>query len=302
MQLVCPSCRKHTERGLELHTVEADGEGLLRCRGCARLYPVIDGIPVLLRDLSQADHFGLLAALGPPQSLAALGSAGPDDSALPHMLEQLSTYLETWRTGFEAVAAKLRERPRVGLVLELGCGVGRALFELAQKADAVVGLDRSGSLLRAARVLLRGEELPYASKLAGRSHARASVLAPAAAANVGLVCADALDPPFSPGSFDRVAALNLLDNVRSPRALLHHLHQLAAPGGEILLSSPFSWRDGIVDEPERLPGPDPAASLRKEVQALGWTVEDEADLPWTLRRDARSETVYQVYFMRARRP
>src|SRR5262249_3225122 len=148
------------------------------------------------KDLTQADHFGLLAALEPPQSLAALGAEGPDGTPLPHMLDQLSTYLETWRDGFDALAAKLRERPRVGLALELGCGTGRALFELAQRAEAVVGLDRSGSLLRAARRLLHGEELHYARRLAGRNYESASLRAPARAGNVGLVCADALDPPF----------------------------------------------------------------------------------------------------------
>jgi SAM-dependent methyltransferase len=302
MQLICPSCRKQTERGLELSTVEAHGPELLRCKGCARLYPVIEGIPVLLRDLSRADHFGLLAALGPAQALAALGAAGPDDTALPHMLDQLSTYLETWRDGFDALAGKLRGLGRAGLALELGCGVGRALFELSHTADAVVGLDRSGALLRAAHRLLRGEELHYARRMAGRNYAAASLRAPERAANVALVCADALDPPFAPGGFHRVVALNVLDNVASPRALLHQMHQLAAPGGELVLASPFAWRDGIVDESERLPGADPAASLRDELRALGCTIEDEADLPWTLRRDARSITIYQVYFVRARRP
>ena len=301
MQLICPSCRKQTERGLELFTVEPEGPGLLRCQGCARAYPVVEGIPVLLRDLSRADSFGLLTALGPPATLAALGAQGPDDAPLPHMLDQLSTYLETWRTGFEALAERLRALPRAGAALEIGCGAGRALFELSRTAAQVVGLDHSGSLLRAAQRLLRGEELPCARRMAGRAYAEASVRAPAAAANVALVCADALDAPFAPGSFERVVALNVLDNVPSPRALLHHLHLLAAPGGDIVLSSPFSWRDGIVDEPERLAGPDPAAALRDEARALGWTILDEADVPWTLRRDARSATTYQVHWLRARR-
>ena len=42
MQLICPACRKQTERGLELFSVEPAGPGLLRCQGCARTYPVID--------------------------------------------------------------------------------------------------------------------------------------------------------------------------------------------------------------------------------------------------------------------
>lgn len=299
MVLICPACRKQTERGLELFTVEPAGPGALRCQGCARTYPLIDGIPVLLRDLSRADHFGLLAALGPPEALAALGAAGPDETALPHMLDQLSTYLQTWQHGFDELAARLRALERVGSALELGCGTGRALFELSRTAASVVGLDRSGSLLRAAGRLLRGEALPFARRMAGRNYAPASVRAPAAAANVELVCGDALEPPFAPGAFDRVVALNLLDNVSSPRALLEQMSQLAAR--ELVLCSPFAWRDGIVDEPERLPGADPAAALRKAVVELGWKIEDQADLPWSLRRDARSVTTWQVHWLRARR-
>src|SRR5438094_5105154 len=157
MDLVCPACRRHTERGLELYTVDRDGD-LLRCRGCAREYPVLDGIPVLLRDLAQTDALGFFAPLGEPEALAALAAAGPDGAPLPHMVEQLSSYLPSWESGFEAIAQKLRGRPRVDLALELGSGVGRALFELSRNADHVVGLDRSGAFLRAARTLLAGKE------------------------------------------------------------------------------------------------------------------------------------------------
>jgi SAM-dependent methyltransferase len=262
---------------------------------------VIDGIPVLLRDLSQADALGLFAPLGEPEALAALAAAGPDSAPLPHLLEQLSSYLPSWEAGYEAIAQKLRGRPRVGHALELGCGVGRGLFELSRSADAVVGLDRNGAFLRVARALLSGAELPYARRMAGREYTRAVARAPAAVAFVQLVCGDVLDPPFAPGQFGRVAALNLLDAVRSPRALLHHIHQLAAPGAEILLASPYAWRDDVVELAERLPGGDPAAALREEIRTLGWTIEEEADLPWTLRRDARALSVYQTHYVRARR-
>jgi SAM-dependent methyltransferase/uncharacterized protein YbaR (Trm112 family) len=300
VQLICPACRRHTDRGLELHTVEPEGQGTLRCRGCARVHPAVEGIPVLFRDLAQVDAFGLLAAMEPPEVLAALAAPGPDGAPLPHLVEQLSSYLGTWESGAEALLDKLRDRPFVDFALELGCGVGAALAELSRGAARVVGLDRSGFLLRAARRLLLGEELRYARRMAGRTYQAASVRG-RRVDNVELVCADALEPPFAPGSFGRVVALNLLDNVRSPRALLHHMHQLAAPGAEIVLSSPYAWRDGIVDDAERLPGTDPALALRGEMAALGWELEEEAELPWILRRDARASSTYRVHFVRARR-
>jgi len=155
-------------------------------------------------------------------------------------------------------------------------------------------------MLRTARRLLRGEELPYARRMAGREYLQASVRGEAAP-NAQLVCADAMDAPFAPGVFDRVVALNLLDNVPSPRALLHQLHLLTAPGGEIVLSSPFAWRDGIVDAGERLAGVDPAEALGEEMRKLGWRIDDSDELAWTLRRDARSASAYRVHYVRARR-
>jgi SAM-dependent methyltransferase len=299
--LVCPACRRHSDRGLELSTVEPAAPDRLRCQGCAKEYARVEGIPILVRELGPADQIALALDLDAPESLAAQAAAGADGEPLPFLVEQLSSYLPAWEAGFEALGEKLRARPRVALALELGCGTGRGLHEIARTADRAVGLDRNPAFLRAARRLLAGNELPYARRMSGRSYARASVRAPSASLNVELVCGDVLDPPFAPGEFDRVVALNLLDAVRSPRALLHHLHQLAAPGAEIILSSPYAWRDEVVPAAERLGTVDPAAALRDEIRALGWTIEDDADLPWTLRRDARALSVYQVHFVRARR-
>ncbi|HTD95600.1 MAG TPA: Trm112 family protein [Edaphobacter sp.] len=41
--LVCPVCRQ---------TLQLDGSAI-RCNGCGRCYPIVDGIPVLLEDRAQ---------------------------------------------------------------------------------------------------------------------------------------------------------------------------------------------------------------------------------------------------------
>jgi hypothetical protein len=57
---------------------------------------------------------------------------------------------------------------------------------------------------------------------------------------------------------------------------------------------------------ERLGGIDPAADLAailrdgKELCAR-YRIEDEAELPWTLRRDARSAITYSIHYLRARK-
>ena len=314
---------------MELCTLEAElqvrveggelVEGVLRCTGCARRYAVVDGIPVLLRDASETHALGLLGQPVAPEVAAALAEGGPDEAPLPHALSQLGSYLDSqWGDratpppdgpsppfGFAALSRKLRELAAapVRLCVELGCGVGRGLSALARGAELTVGIDKSPWALRLSRRILRGEEVRYARRAAGRSYLPAAVRAGSEAApGVQLLCADAVDLPLPPGSCDRAVALNLLDSVRSPRALLHHLNQLVAAGGEIAVASPYAWRSGIVDEEERLPGPDPAAALRREVDQLGWTILDEdPQVPWTLRRDARAASLYAVHWLHARK-
>jgi SAM-dependent methyltransferase len=119
------------------------------------------------------------------------------------------------------------------------------------------------------------------------------------------VCADALDPPLAPAHFNRVAALNLMDSLRAPERLLSVVDELCAPDGEVLLASPYSWRSGIVDEAARL-GPDPAAELRDrfvrgvDLEAR-YSVEEETELSWHLRSDARSTVSYRTHYLRLRK-
>ena len=296
-------------------------QGVLRCQGCGRRYPIIDGIPVVVSDLSAflARELWALTSMPLAPSVAALlAEPGPDDAQLPHQLESMGAYLDaSWGDratpppdgpgagqGAAPQLQKLAERAArpVAIALELGCSVGRGLAALAGGAGLVVGLDHDPAALRLARRLLRGERVDWPRRAIGRSY-RPTQFEGLAVPGVALVCGEVLDPPLAPGSFDRVAALNLLDSVSAPRALLHQAHQLCAPGGELLLCTPYAWRSGVTTEGERLGGDDPAQELKTEAAALGWAVEDEVPrLPWTLRRDARAASLYEVHWLRARRP
>ncbi len=294
--------------------------GSLRCLGCARRYPILDGIPVLLREpLAPAELLALTAAPLEPELLALLAAPGPDDAPLPHQLESLGAYLDaSWGDcatpppdgpapafGFAELAGRLLARLEapVPRALELGCGTGRGLACLSRGASLVVGIDRSPAALRLAARILRGDEARYPRRMIGRTYAPASIRAGGQQApGAQLICADVLEPPLAPGGFERVAALNLLDAVSAPRALLHQLHHLCASAGELLLCAPYSWRSGVTLEAERLGGSDPAAAVRAELAQLGWTIEDEAErVPWLLRRDARAASHYQVHWLRARK-
>ena len=264
----------HTLSFAEVHRTAADGdveEGALRCENpaCARRYPIVDGVALVIPDLSGWQRGELAGVVeGPlhPATEALLAQGGPDDEPWPRLIEHLSIYLDAhWGDraepppdgptevafGLRALAERVAARASqpVASAVELGCSVGRVLALLANGAERVVGVDLHFGALRRARRLLRGEALPYARRTSGRHYATAvaradELTAPAAV----FVCADALDPPLAPAHFNRVAALNLVDALRAPAQLLSVVDGLCAPGGEVLLASPYGWRSGIVDE------------------------------------------------------
>lgn len=289
--VICPQCRHRDDRGLHLRTLDAE----LRC-ACGARFDRRHGVAQLVA--------------GPPLGL------DDDDGTRLH----LSIYLDAHhgdRTtpaaagptfGLAPLLAKVTARATtpVARAVELGCSVGRITAALAAGAAETIGLDLHLGALRAARQLLDGAPLTYPRRhLGGRAHA-ATIAAAAPAANVHLLCADALDPPLAPGCADRVVAFGMLDSVASPRGLLAVLDGLCAPGGELLLATPYAWTPGLVDDDPLLGGDDPAAGLRAILEGGErlrgrYVIEDEAELPWVLRRDARSATTYQCHYLRARR-
>ncbi|MCX5743732.1 MAG: methyltransferase domain-containing protein [Proteobacteria bacterium] len=316
-ELVCPGCRTRTPERLDVRTLSRDGD-ILAC-ACGRRYPIVDGVPIVMAPM-RAEIASVIERDLAPEVAALLVADGPDDAPYARLLEHLSIYLDAqWGDHATpppdgpgaghaaALLAKLVALPRVGLAVELGCSVGRFTAELAARADEVVAVDLHHGALRRARRLLAGEPIDYARRVAGRHYTRARITPPLqlVSDNVTFVCGDALDPPLIPAVFDRVIALNLLDSIANPRQLLSVVDALCAPGGELILASPYTWQSSVMPEHHRIGGADPATAVRQILeQGLGlgtrYRIEDEADVPWTLRRDARSAATYCIHYMRAR--
>jgi uncharacterized protein YbaR (Trm112 family)/SAM-dependent methyltransferase len=319
--LVCPGCRTRTAERLDVRTLERVGDVLV-CE-CGRRYPIVDNVPIVLADPTSyiaTEAATIVERDLAPEVAALLVATGPDDAAYPRLVEHLSIYMDNhWGdraepapdgpgAGFaEAIIAKLAERAahRVGLAVELGCSVGRMVAELARGADHVVGLDLQFGAVRRARHLLAGESVSYLRRVVGREYLPA-IAHGLAISQTTLLCGDALDPPLIPAVYGRVVALNLLDSVRQPRQLLSVVDGLCAPGGELILTSPYSWQSAVVDEAGRFGGADPAAAL-VEILTTGaglgarYQIEDNCELPWTLRRDSRSAATYCIHYIRARK-
>lgn len=316
---MCPGCRTQTDERIDVRTLERRGD-ILVCE-CGRRYPIIDGVPIVLAhtDTFLRSEITMVVERDLQVEVAAMLAAdGPDDAAYPRLLEHLSFYMDAhWgdraepSEGFalQPIIDRLARLSPVALAVELGCSVGRVLGELAVHAKRIVGLDIHFGSLRRARHMLDGEPVPYGRRTAGRHYLRAVASAGDRAvpdARRQLVCGDALQPPLVPGVYDRVVALNVLDAVRQPRQLLTVVDALCAPHGEVILSSPYAWQSSIMDEDERIGGSDPAIDLveilreGKQLGARYW-IEEEADVPWTLRRDSRSSVSYRMHYVRARK-
>lgn len=318
---MCPGCRAVTDDRIDLRTLEPAGGDVLAC-ACGRRYPVVDGVPIVMADPSgylRAEAATVVERDLAPEVIALLVEGGPDDAPYARLAEHLAIYLDAhWGDraepagpgcALEAIADRLALLAPVGAAVELGCSAGRIVGELARNAERVAGLDLHFGAVRRARRLLDGERLSYPRRMIGRHYLPAAISAgdrAVPAARRLLVCGDALDPPFVPGAFDRVVALNLIDSVASPAQLLRVLDGLCAPGGELIVSSPYAWQSTVMAEAERLGGLDPAAELVARLRAgTGisgrYEIEDEAELPWRLRRDARSAVSYEIHYIRARK-
>ncbi len=120
------------------------------------------------------------------------------------------------RRYLEAEIAHVRARIRPGdRVLELGCGYGRVLREIAPAARLAVGIDISGESLRLAREHLGGLN------------------------NTALARMDAARLGFAPASFDLVVCVqNGISAFHAdPRTLLEQAMAVTRPGGTVLFSS-----------------------------------------------------------------
>ena len=145
---------------------------------------------------------------------------------------------------------------KAGRALDLGCSVGRSSFELARTYGEVLGLDKSHSFIRAARVMKENGEHRCRRTEEGEAYTEITVRRPDGidVSRIRFEVGDACELSRSLGEFDTVLMSNLLDRVPSPRTMLEQINPFVRRGGQLVILSPYSWLSEFTEPGEWLGG------------------------------------------------
>jgi ubiquinone/menaquinone biosynthesis C-methylase UbiE len=164
----------------------------------------------------------------------------------------------TWDTRFgddmAAYAAAIAQAglPRGGVVLDIGCGTGRALPALREAVGphgTVIAADLTPEMLRQACLHGRAED-------------------------AALVLADARHLPLADASVDAIFAAGLITHLPDPEDGLRQLARATRPDGLLILFHP-SGRAALAARHGRTLSPDEplaAAPLERITRATGWSL------------------------------
>ncbi len=182
-----------------------------------------------------------------------------------------------------------------GKVLDLGCAVGRASFELSKYFDEVVGLDYSQSFIDAAVRMKQHGKAEYRRHDTGRYYSQlvAKLSSDCNPSRVQFIQGDAgaLAASADMGGFDAVLLSNLLCRLPNPRACLRQFvgeQNLLNEGGVLIIVSPNSWMEQYTDTEQFIDAPTSAAALEKIASCLtGFELLHKGDLPFMIREHRR---------------
>lgn len=182
--------------------------------------------------------------------------------------------------------------PAGGRALDLGCAVGASSFELSRHFEHVLGIDFSRTFVEAATRLRDEGRHPFEKVIEGtiREPAIARVPADIDLSRTRFQQGDAENLPPDLADLDLVLAANLLCRLSNPRRLLDRLPSLVKPGGQLLLTTPFTWLEEFTPR-ENWIGATPESGhsidALKQLLEPAFELEHVTDLPFLIREHSR---------------
>jgi len=185
--------------------------------------------------------------------------------------------------------------PEGARALDVGCAVGRSTFELARHCTEVIGIDYSRRFVEAAQALAREGSIPYLRTDEGAltTPLVAKVPDDIPRARVHFEHGNAQALRESLGSFDVVLGANLIDRLAHPSRFLAQLPRLVKSGGQLVLTSPYTWLADYTAPEEWLGGFAENGAPRTTLDGLraalagDFTFVTAKDLPFLIREHAR---------------
>jgi len=312
-------------------------EGILRCERCAAEYPVLCGVAILVADLAAylranyalilslamehglvigkamldylhraGAHFAKRAEAGAPRAVSdylcahydnVLDLLPPAHPLLPFLREYYERDIYT--TVISMVAPHLATP---GIVLDIGCSVGRMTHELATRSRAAYGLDLSFDSVFAARRVLLGlpTRLTRYELMRDESVRTERPLNVTIAPNAECVVASGTLLPFATASCDVVASANVVDVSGDPAGLVREKLRTLAPRGLFVLTDPYRWNVN-ASVMQWLGGLPSGVAMRMQLTRVLEILAEADDVPWVMRRYDREFLVYFNHCLVARK-
>ncbi len=314
-------------------------EGMLRCQTCSQAYPILAGVPILLAQpwLYIRDNYDVFLALtaeaGQPISREMLNGLRTASSEIGFtgkgggkydQRDILGTYLcqhydspwellpknhpllallreyytqDFYSAMIELSAPFLTKRQRV---LDVGCGVGRSVYEFSKQVEHVIGVEYSfGSALIARRMLRHTPARMdgYSVKLDGDIYVRRS-LPDVKRDNVEIIVASGDNLPFRDSVFDVVNHWNVIDRVPNPEKFLAEQERILKDAGISIMADPYTWDISYSPRDHWLGG----ANVQRSIEAVRGRVrktceilQEQEYIPWLSWKYERNFSLFYCH-------
>ncbi len=182
--------------------------------------------------------------------------------------------------------------PPEAAAVDVGCAVGGSAFELTRSCARVHGIDFSNAFIAAAQ-LIAGRGVAEFEKVVEGTISVPEIVRVSAdcdRSRATFAVGDACDLPADLGAFDVVLAANLICRLPDPQKFLDRLPALVRPGGQLLLTTPFTWMESYTPR-DRWLGATPQtgasfAALQSRL-APDFELQHRVDIPFLIREHSR---------------
>lgn len=277
--LCCVNCCSKLELEVFSKSSEIE-EGILECKNCKTLFPIIEKIPVLWTSFD--DYLSNRRKLGGKLFNSASNKMKnfikKSLTSKPKNLEDRSDLEVRWAKIYQTnhqsrfyskIKDELDQLPHSKFSLEYGCSIGIISRILSNSSDIAFGVDRSFSAI----------------KIAQKTPKR----------NLDYFVADLLSPIFGKQKFNLIVALNLLELVEPLDFLKHASSQIDK--GNLVISDPYDYDRGK----NSVKFPLDENSLRQNLKAYGFKIRNKTSKPskisWNLKLHSRATLNYKVDFV-----